>query len=225
MATAKWKQISKENFAQLVKESRSFRELADKLGYACDGGGTIKSLKEAVKQYQLDISHFLGQGWNKNNFDYSSFSTHSNKKNGKNTQSPLIALRGRKCECCGITEWLGQPINLEIHHLNGDRSDNRLENLQLLCPNCHSYTNNFCGKTKRTCIEESDFVEALLMSSSVHAALTKLGLVGTGGNYDRAYKLIDKYDISHLKTKSTGNGNILSECELNGENPTGTTPC
>ena len=69
MATAKWKQISKENFAQLVKESRSFRELADKLGYACDGGGTIKSLKEAVKQYQLDISHFLGQGWNKNNFD------------------------------------------------------------------------------------------------------------------------------------------------------------
>ena len=67
---AKWKQVSKEEFAQLVKESRSIRELADKLGYACDGGGTAKSLKEAIKLYDLDCSHFLGQGWNKNNFDY-----------------------------------------------------------------------------------------------------------------------------------------------------------
>ena len=202
MGIAKWKQIPQEQFAQLVKESRSVRDLASKLGYACDGGGTIKSLKEAIEYYQLDTSHFLGQGWNKNNFDYDSFCEHSNKKQGKHTQAPLIALRGQKCECCGITEWLGKPINLEIHHLNGDRSDNRLENLQLLCPNCHSYTNNFCGKTKHIHIEEKDFVEALLMSSNIHAALTKLGLTGASGNYARAYQLIEKYDISHLKQRA-----------------------
>ena len=46
---AKWKQVSKEEFAQLVKESHSIRELANKLGYARDGGGTAKSLKEAIK--------------------------------------------------------------------------------------------------------------------------------------------------------------------------------
>jgi len=108
-------------------------------------------------------------------------------------------LRGRKCECCGTTEWLGQPINLEIHHLNGDRSDNRLENLQLLCPNCHSYTNTFCYKSKDTQVQENDFVEALLMSSNIHAALIKLGLTPSGGNYSRAYTLIEKYNISHLK--------------------------
>lgn len=196
---AKWKQVSKEEFAQLVKESRSIRELADKLGYARDGGGTAKSLKKAIKLYGLDCSHFLGQGWNKNNFDYESFCEHSNKKNGKSSREPLIQLRGRKCECCGTTEWLGQPINLEIHHLNGNRSDNRLENLQLLCPNCHSYTNTFCYKSKDTQVQENDFVEALLMSSNIRAALIKLGLTPSGGNYSRAYSLIEKYDISHLK--------------------------
>ena len=47
------------------------------------------------------------------------------------------------CETCGISEWRGQPLSLELHHINGDGRDNRLENLQLLCPNCHSQTENF----------------------------------------------------------------------------------
>ena len=83
----------------------------------------------AVKERKLDTSHFLGQGWNKDNYNYSLFEKNSIKKNGKTTAKPLIALRGNKCENCGLTEWLGQPIKLEVHHKNGDRSDNSLENL------------------------------------------------------------------------------------------------
>lgn len=198
---AKWKQYSEEEFRQMAADSRSIRELATKLGYAPDGGGTAKSLKEALAFYDIDTSHFLGQSWNKDNFDYSSFDYHTKKKNGKASRKPLIALRGQKCECCGITEWMGKPINLEIHHINGDRGDNRLENLQLLCPNCHSYTETFCNKqdvTKRN-IPDEDFVKALLMNTNIRAALKSLGLSACGGNYERAYNLIEQYNIIHLK--------------------------
>jgi DNA-binding CsgD family transcriptional regulator len=58
-------------------------------------------------------------------------------------------LKQRFCEICGITSWNGERISLALHHVNGDRHDNRLENLQLLCPNCHSQTETFAGRKAR----------------------------------------------------------------------------
>jgi transposase-like protein len=55
-------------------------------------------------------------------------------------------LKAPRCEACGITDWRGKPLSLALHHINGDGHDNRLENLQLLCPNCHSQTENFAGR-------------------------------------------------------------------------------
>lgn len=55
-------------------------------------------------------------------------------------------IKERKCETCGLTEWLGKEIPLELHHINGDHFDNRLENLKILCPNCHAQTDNYCKK-------------------------------------------------------------------------------
>jgi hypothetical protein len=55
-------------------------------------------------------------------------------------------LKASRCETCGISEWQGKPLSLALHHINGDGHDNRLENLQLLCPNCHSQTDNFSGR-------------------------------------------------------------------------------
>ena len=54
-----------------------------------------------------------------------------------------------KCECCGNTEWLGNPIPLEVHHKDGDRNNNTLENFELLCPNCHAFTDSYRGKNSR----------------------------------------------------------------------------
>jgi hypothetical protein len=48
-----------------------------------------------------------------------------------------------RCDQCGISEWRGRPLSIQIDHINGQRNDNRLENLRMLCPNCHSQTDTF----------------------------------------------------------------------------------
>ena len=58
-------------------------------------------------------------------------------------------IKEHKCECCGLTEWMGKPIPLEIHHKDGDRSHNELSNFELLCPNCHAFTDSYRGKNSR----------------------------------------------------------------------------
>ncbi|HEX5309522.1 MAG TPA: helix-turn-helix domain-containing protein [Solirubrobacteraceae bacterium] len=55
-------------------------------------------------------------------------------------------LKERRCETCGLNEWRGRPIPLSLHHVNGERHDNRLANLQILCANCHGQTDNWAGR-------------------------------------------------------------------------------
>ena len=58
-------------------------------------------------------------------------------------------LKENRCETCGVSEWRDKPLPLALHHVNGDPLDNRLENLQLLCPNCHAQTPNFGSLNRR----------------------------------------------------------------------------
>lgn len=71
-------------------------------------------------------------------------------RNRRHIRMRLIAagLKQERCERCGCREWRGLPIPLELHHVNGDRDDNRLENLELLCPNCHALTENHSGRRR-----------------------------------------------------------------------------
>jgi len=196
----KWEKFSEKELLEIIQNSRSYREVAQKLGYNPDSGSGMKAIKDMIETKQFDISHFLGQGWNKNNFDYSRF------QYGKNIKAvlmldALINLRGRKCEKCGLTKWENFPIPLEVHHIDGDHLNNTLDNLQILCCNCHALTANFKGRNQLSVerqnekVSEEQLVEALKTTSNVRQALLKVGLTSRGHNYDRAYDLIYKYQI------------------------------
>jgi 5-methylcytosine-specific restriction endonuclease McrA len=70
------------------------------------------------------------------------------KRNRYHVKARLLAagLKTNECEECGLIEWRGRPLAMSLHHINGNGHDNRLENLALLCPNCHSQTPNFAAK-------------------------------------------------------------------------------
>lgn len=104
-----------------------------------------------------------------------------------------------KCECCGLTEWQGKPLSLEIHHINGNRYDNRRENLQILCPNCHSITDNWRARNlqgyskQKPKVTDKELLEAVHSEPTVAKALLKLGL-SDGANRHRVRKLLaDEY--------------------------------
>ena len=58
-------------------------------------------------------------------------------------------IKKHQCESCGLSEWLGKPIPLELHHIDGDRTHNEISNYMLLCPNCHALTDSYRGKNSR----------------------------------------------------------------------------
>jgi len=72
-------------------------------------------------------------------------------RNGRgNLKKRLIegGVKEDRCEACGITHWRGRKLSIQIHHKNGDGTDNRLQNLVFLCPNCHSQTDTFSGRNR-----------------------------------------------------------------------------
>lgn len=148
---------TKELLEENIKDCYSFAELARRLGLKPEGSNP-KTLKKKLNEFNVDYSHFTGQGWNKE----LKFKPKIAKKledimtKDSNYQSYKLlhrliseGVKEWKCECCGLTKWNGRPIPLELHHIDGDRSNNTKENLQILCANCHSQTENFRGKKNR----------------------------------------------------------------------------
>ena len=212
-----WKNFSKEEIEQFVNESASYAELARKIGYddiCCRNGSAYRDVHTMIDELNLDISHFTGQGWNKNNFDYSRFRYGINISS-KSALNAIAALRGRVCESCGLSTWMGQDITLEVHHKDGDSLNNELDNLQLLCPNCHSMTSNWKGrnnkKKKEEPIDEEQFKNALIESKNIRQALVLLGISPKGRNYVRAKRIIQKYDID-MSQQDNKTGNYCCDC-------------
>ena len=149
--------FTKEDYENAAKASFSIAGMCRYLKIA-PRGGNYATVKNYVKKYEIDTSHFTGQGWNTG----LKFNPHppfkmeeilvENRPYNTNTLKKRLIKEGykdHKCENCGRSEWEGNPIPLELHHINGDRNDNRIENLEILCPNCHTMTDNFRGSNKK----------------------------------------------------------------------------
>ena len=134
----KYRNYTNDNIIQYSKEVQSIAGLLRKLDLK-PVGGNYASIQRKLQQLKVDCSHWTGQSWSKNKQlkDWSKYTRCVYLK------KHLIKLRGLQCEDCRLTKWKCQDIKLEIHHIDGDRTNNEIVNLQLLCPNCHSYTNNF----------------------------------------------------------------------------------
>ena len=137
-------------------------------------GGNYRLMHNAIKNYALDISHFRGQGWNVGqkfnpnpSIPLDQILVKDSRYQSFKLKNRLIkeGVKRRICESCGLTQWQNMDIPLELHHLNGDNRDNRLENLQLLCPNCHALTDTYRGKNNKS-------------KSAVHAAAAADDLAG-----------------------------------------------
>lgn len=129
------------------------------LGASLTSGALRTYLISRIKYYEIDTSHFLGQGWNKgkNHIDGTpkkkpeEILIHLNdgsRISAKLLRRALLEIgRQYKCARCNISEWNGNLLRLEIEHINGNPLDNRSKNLCFLCPNCHSQAESYCNAT------------------------------------------------------------------------------
>ena len=120
--------------------------------------------------------------------------------NGKEWGSELLRkylhhyqLKEYCCKRCQVTDWQEEHLTLELDHIDGNRTNNQLDNLRWLCPNCHSLTPTFRGYNKslsgKKKVSDAELLTAIKECSNIRQALQKVGLAAKGGNYERAKKI------------------------------------
>ena len=135
-----------------VRESASIRQVLGKIGLV-PAGGNYYQIQKYIAELGLDVSHFRGKSWNKGlrGIGKPLIPTEKILVKGSTFQSYKLKqrlfkenLKPQHCEQCGWAERTEDGhLPLEVDHINGDRTDHRLENLQILCPNCHSLTPSY----------------------------------------------------------------------------------
>jgi 5-methylcytosine-specific restriction endonuclease McrA len=139
---------------EAIRTSKCWREVLEKLNSSLHYRGSQSHIKQKAQKLNLDFSHFIGIAHRNRKCgpkrpieDYYLSTTVSSDYLKKRLLDENI--KEYKCEICAFREWLTQPIPLELHHIDADATNNRLNNLQILCSNCHSLVHkNLINKLK-----------------------------------------------------------------------------
>jgi hypothetical protein len=146
-----------DDLRRVVPGSRSYAEVLRRLEVR-PGGSNHAAVRDRIAGLGLDVSHMVGRGWNRGLLKPAGgvrprpldeiLVADSAVTNVRLLKRRLVeeGLLEPLCARCRIETWLGRPMPLELDHINGDRRDNRLENLRFLCPNCHALTDTYRGR-------------------------------------------------------------------------------
>lgn len=139
----------------IIKESTSIAQVLNKLSLK-PAGGNYRTFNRFIKKHNIDTSHFTGQLWSKGQRLPPRRDIEEYLCEGIKITSHALKLRlirenifEHKCYICNLKEWMGKPIPIELDHINGNHDDNRLENLRIICPNCHAQTETYRAKNRR----------------------------------------------------------------------------
>lgn len=144
-----------EEFKLIVNESRTITECLKKLGLV-NKGRNNKTFLARVDEENISIEHIrklsASVAQEGKRIPLEDFLVLGREVQGSAIKKKLVAagLMEDKCSVCGqLPEWFGKPLSLELDHINGDRLDNRIENLRIICPHCHSQTDTFRGRANK----------------------------------------------------------------------------
>lgn len=154
-----------EQFVDAIRNSVTLTEAMGRIGLKM-GGGSFSSMKQHMKRLGVDTSHFLGSRVGNIyarmavSYKMEDILVENSTYAGTSGLKRRLIREGfleNKCYVCGLKdEWNGLPISLQIDHINGRRTDNRIGNLRIICPNCHSQTDSYAGKHKKMRPEDGD---------------------------------------------------------------------
>lgn len=226
--TNKIYECTDEQFVELIKNSTNISEVLFKLGYSVKGNSWgFSQVRQRMDDLNIPMSSFKGKSAAIEKSKQSSLTAETlfkeNCKHNRNCLRRFIINNNvlpYKCAICGVSEWNGKTLSLELDHINGINNDNRLENLRFLCPNCHSQTTTYGSRNQQKNESKYEITEDLRKlveeaykeQKSVKRVSAVLGvrrcvvtqIVNESGQKHSNQRYVIQYDKDHNETMRFG---------------------